>query len=127
MGPGRWGSSNIDMGVPVRYNDINNSQMLIEIAREKNGVAPEVSYGTHFFQDLVEANIIPLPLYPDEEEVVFNADFFASAENRLLTFEPSGREFAAVIKVVNVPQEAGEKRLSVYLDESEPRGGGFVQ
>ena len=127
MGPGRWGSSNIDLGVPVRYNDINNSQMLIEIAREKNGVAPEVSYGTHFFQDLVEANIIPLPLYPDEEEVVFNADFFARAENRLLTFEPSRREFAAVIKVVNVPQEAGGKRLSVYLDESEPRGVGFVQ
>lgn len=127
MGPGRWGSSNIDLGVPVKYNDINNSQMLIEIAHEKNGVTPEVSYGTHFFQDLVEANIIPLPLYPDEKDVIFNTDFFARAENRLAAFEPDQKELTDVIKVIDMPHESGGRRLSVYLDENTPRGVGFVQ
>ncbi len=127
MGPGRWGSSNIDLGVPVRYNDINNSLMLIEIAREKDGVTPEVSHGTHFFQDLVEANIIPLPLYPDADEAVFNAAFINGAGNCLAALDPAGAEFASVIKVINIPSEASGRLLHVYLDETVPYGAGLLQ
>ncbi len=127
MGPGRWGSSNIDLGVPVKYNDINRSRMLIEIARKKGGVTPEVSYGTHFFQDLVEAQIIPLPLYPDEEGTVFNAGFFAKAKNLLSTIVPERAEYEGVIKVIDVPRECAGKRLFVYLDGETPQGVGFVQ
>ena len=57
MGPGRWGSSNIDLGVNVSYADIDNAAVLVELAREEAGHVPEVSYGTHFFQDLVEEDI----------------------------------------------------------------------
>jgi len=127
MGPGRWGSSNIDLGVPVKYNDINNSQMLIEIAYEKNGITPDVSYGTHFFQDLVEANIIPLPLYPDKEGIIFNTDFFVRAKNHLADFDPAQKELANVIKVINVPKESGGRQLSVYMDENAPRCAGVLQ
>jgi len=49
MGPGRWGSSNIDLGVNVSYADIDNTAVLVEIAHEDSGNIPEVSYGTHFF------------------------------------------------------------------------------
>jgi hypothetical protein len=59
MGPGRWGSSNIDLGIKVSYADIYNTSMLIEIAVARNGITPELSYGTHFFQDLIESNIYP--------------------------------------------------------------------
>ena len=55
MGPGRWGSSNIDLGVNVSYADINNTSVLVEIAREEAGHVPEVSLRAHFFLDLVEA------------------------------------------------------------------------
>jgi hypothetical protein len=127
MGPGRWGSSNIDLGVPVRYNDINNSLMLIEIAREKDGVTPEVSHGTHFFQDLVEANIIPLPLYPDSGDSVFNLDFIRRAGNRLAELDPPGAEFDSVVKVINIPAETDGRRLHVYLDETVPYGAGILQ
>ena len=65
MGPGRWGSSNIDLGVNVTYADIDNTAVLVEMAREEAGQVPEVSYGTHFFLDLVEAQIIYLPVYPE--------------------------------------------------------------
>src|SRR5690606_9145834 len=67
MGPGRWGSrGDIKMGVQVTYADINNTAALIEIARQRSSYVPELSFGTHFFQDLVEANIRYLPLYPDD-------------------------------------------------------------
>ncbi len=101
--------------------------MLVEIAREKDGVTPEVSYGTHFFQDLVEADIIPLPIYPNEEGVVFNADFFANSANQLLRFEADRQEFVEVIKVIDVAKESSGRRLSVYLDERGPHGVGVLQ
>ena len=40
--------------------------MLIEIARKKGNYVPDLSFGTHFFQDLVESSIRYLPLYPDD-------------------------------------------------------------
>ena len=50
--------------------------MLVEIARQKGNYVPDLSFGTHFFQDLVEADIRYLPLYPDDARVVFNEAFF---------------------------------------------------
>ena len=65
MGPGRWGSrGDLRLGVPVRYSDIHNSAALIEIARKRGGYVPDLSFGTHFFQDLVEASIRYLPALP---------------------------------------------------------------
>jgi hypothetical protein len=72
MGPGRWGSrGDIKLGVNVTYSDINNTAMLIEIARLNENFAPDPSFGTHFFQDLVESQIRYLPLYPDDEQIIF--------------------------------------------------------
>ena len=65
VGPGRWGSNDIRLGVPVHYADINRCRMLIEIAKQREGFCPEVSFGTHFFQAPVQAGIDYLPLYPD--------------------------------------------------------------
>ena len=54
MGPGRWGSrGDIKLGVSVTYADISNTAMLIEIARRSGDYVPDVSFGTHFFQDLI--------------------------------------------------------------------------
>lgn len=69
LGPGRWGSTNPELGVKVGYGDINNTSLLVEVAFTRGGYTPEVSYGTHFFQDLIEANIIPVALYPGEAQI----------------------------------------------------------
>jgi len=52
--------------VKVTYADISHSKALVEIAVRKGSFVPEVSYGTHFFQELVEEGIFYLALYPDE-------------------------------------------------------------
>ena len=92
MGPGRWGSrGDIKLGVPVTYSDINNTAVLIEIARKKGNYVPELSFGTHFFQDLVESSIRYLPLYPDDPGIVFNETFLSALAEHLPDMLP---EFA---------------------------------
>ena len=89
VGPGRWGSrGDIKLGVPVTYSDINNTAMLIEVARQRGNYLPELSFGTHFFQDLVEASIRYLPLYPDDPTTVFNELFFRRSRNVLQELLP---------------------------------------
>ncbi|MFH2051909.1 MAG: PEP/pyruvate-binding domain-containing protein [bacterium] len=103
MGPGRWGSrGDIKLGVAVTYADINNTAVLIEIARRRGDYTPDLSFGTHFFQDLVEASIRYLPLYPDDEGVTFNEDFLVGADNLLPRMLPEFADLAAVLRVIEV-------------------------
>ncbi len=116
IGPGRWGSNDILLGVPIRYADINRCRLLIEVARHKDGFAPEVSFGTHFFQDLVEADIHYLPLYPDEPGSHFNEEFFMQAPNHLARLSPEDTDYADVVRVIQVPEVANGRRLTVAMD-----------
>ncbi len=116
IGPGRWGSSNIDLGVNVGYADIDNAAVLVELAREEAGHVPEVSYGTHFFQDLVEQQIIYLPVYPDDRNAAFNNAFFANSPNALEQLLPDATRFAHVIKVIDIPAASGGAYAHVIAD-----------
>jgi len=62
-------------GVPVTYADIFNTRVLVELASKKGGYSSEPSYGTHFFQDLVETQIYPLAISAEEPEDYLNLDF----------------------------------------------------
>ena len=103
MGPGRWGSNNIELGVNVGYADIDSTAVLVEVAREKAGHTPEVSYGTHFFQDLVESDILYLPVYPDEAAADFNTEFFSRSPNVLKSLMPELSDFEDIVHVIDVP------------------------
>ncbi|MCK4717024.1 MAG: nucleotidyltransferase domain-containing protein, partial [Thermoplasmata archaeon] len=117
MGPGRWGSrGDIKLGVPITYNDINNTSLLIEVARKKGGYLPDLSFGTHFFQDLVEANIHYLPLYPDEKGNVFNDKLLEMAPNRLGELLPKYKGQEGVLHVIQVSDIAQGGTLSVIMD-----------
>ena len=115
MGPGRWGSSNADLGVKISYADIYNTSMLIEIAIPRNGADPELSYGTHFFQDLVETNIYPLALFPENAETVFNKAFFDQAPNQLASLLPQYSDLSDYIKVISVPEVSQGRLLRVVM------------
>ena len=117
MGPGRWGSrGDIKLGVSVTYSDINNTAMLIEIAKKTGSYLPDLSFGTHFFQDLVESSIRYLPLYPDDPGVRFNEPFFRYAKNLLPTIAPDYAHLAEVVKIIDVRAETEGKVLSVLLN-----------
>ncbi len=128
IGPGRWGSKgDIRLGVPVIYSDINNTAMLIEIGREKDGYMPELSFGTHFFQDLVEADIKYLPLYPDNKENYFNDEFFGSSRNSLTKIIPEAAMYENVIKVIDLGSLIPPKSLSVYMDGFNNKSLGLLK
>lgn len=116
MGPGRWGSGNIDLGVNVTYADIDNAAVLVEVALEEAGHVPEVSYGTHFFQDLVEAQIIYLPVFPDDAATEFQREFFERAPNVLLELFPHAREHESVLRLIEVPKTTGGAFAQVVAD-----------
>jgi hypothetical protein len=127
MGPGRWGSNNIDLGVNVTYSEIDNTAVLVEIAREESGHEPEVSYGTHFFQDLVEAEIVYLPVYPDDAFSDFNAKFFEESPNALVDLLPEFSSFSNVLQVVDVPSVAKGAYAKVVADPQSRSALCFVE
>ena len=126
MGPGRWGSSNIQLGVKVTYADFYHTRVLIEIAHEDGGSVPELSYGTHFFQDLVETNIYPLALYPDDPSVIYREDFFRTAHNRLAEVLPADADYAAYLKVIDVPATSGGRTLTIVMNAEEDKAIGYL-
>jgi predicted nucleotidyltransferase len=117
LGPGRWGSrGDVGLGVSVTYADISNTAMLIEIARRKGEYVPDLSFGTHFFQDLVESRIRYLPLYPDEEGVEFNEAFLRKSENLLPSMLPEFEHLAHTLHVIDVPASTEGRVLRVLLN-----------
>jgi len=122
MGPGRWGSrGDIKLGVGVTYSDINNAAMLVEIARKEGNYVPDLSFGTHFFQDLVEASIRYLPLYPDEPDNVFNEAFLLGSPNLLPELLPEHVRLAGTVRVIDVPGATGGLVLRVLMNGDQDR------
>ncbi len=127
IGPGRWGSrGDIKLGVPVSYSEICNTAALIEVAVKKMGYIPELSFGTHFFQDLVEADIRFLPLYPDEEATVFNWRFLTRSPNKLSEILPEYSRFEDVIRVINVPEASDGRMLSIAMNADLGEAIGYL-
>ncbi len=127
MGPGRWGSSDIQLGVRVTYADIFNTRALIEVAYSANGGTPEMAYGTHFFQDLVEAEIYPLALFPNEPDVSFNWDFFKLSPNTLPDLLPEERMWADVLTVIDVPAVSDGRLLEIVMDADHDEALGYLR
>jgi hypothetical protein len=125
MGPGRWGSNDINLGVRVTYADINSTRLLVEIAFARDGYTPEVSYGTHFFQDLVEADIAIMPLYPDTTGSMLREDFLLGSHNALSELEPGAADLQDVVHVLHIPSLRNGKLLHVLLDAESQRGMGI--
>jgi len=116
MGPGRWGTNDPQLGVKVNYSDINHCSVLIEIAHRRGEYVPEVSYGTHFFQDLVEDGIYYLALHPDESGVVFQEAFLAHAPNALDEVSPRDRDLVGCLRVIRVASAVPGRKLHLAMN-----------
>ena len=127
MGPGRWGSrGDIKLGVPVTYSDISNTSLLIEIASRHEGSIPELSFGTHFFQDLVESAIRYLPLFPGEDGGTLNRAFLTGAENRLASLVPDYAHLGGAVRVIDVAAATGGLVLKVAMNSEDNEALGYL-
>jgi len=126
VGPGRWGSSNSDLGVPIDYGDIYNSRSLVELAGPGIGPAPEPSLGTHFFQDLLESQIYPLAIYLEEDSSVFNRSFFESTPNHVTELVDVEKEILPALRLIRVEDYAPGQTMRIVMDDSEGKAVAFI-
>ena len=102
LGPGRWGTTTPSLGVPVSFSEINNITVLGELAYEGGNLMPELSFGTHFFQDLVEGDIFYVAVFPREDGFVFNQGMLERMPNRLGDLVPERAKYEDVVRVCDI-------------------------
>jgi hypothetical protein len=98
----------------------------MEIARVQGGSLPDLSFGTHFFQDLVEAEIRYIPIYPDEHGTVFQEGFFRDAPNILPRVLPEFADLADVLRVIDIPETTGGMVLRILMNADADEAVGYL-
>jgi hypothetical protein len=100
------------MGVPVSFFEINHMRCIVEIAFRSGNLIPELSFGTHMFQDLVESNIFYIALFPEEESSYLNMKSLDEAEDLLEKILPQHGRFKGTIKILDFK----DKGLTILSD-----------
>jgi hypothetical protein len=127
VGPGRWGTSTPDLGVHVSYNDIYNAHALIELTGKEVGASPDPSFGTHFFQDLMEANIYPLAVYLDDNNTIFNRGFFQDTPNRVEEFiSIDNPRVLSALRLIAVHDYRPGCQMDLIMDAQKSRAVAFL-
>ena len=109
IGPGRWGTTTPSLGVPVHFSELCNTAVLCEVSYKQGGLVPELSFGSHFFQDIVEADIFYAAIFDGDADVTFNPQIL-SRNNLLEEHLPSEKNWE---KVIYLSQING---LTLYSD-----------
>ncbi len=127
IGPGRWGTSMPSLGVPVSFVEIKSAAILCEVAAMHEGLRPDISLGTHFFNDLVELEILYMALDPLTPDVVLNVEMLRAAPNRLADLKP---ELAGVwgetVRVVATDDLREGSRGRIHVDAVAQQATLFV-
>ncbi len=117
MGPGRWGTTTPSLGVPVTFAEISNVVALAEVAFQSEGLMPELSFGSHFFQDLVEADIFYLALFPDQKGCTYRPAALLDFPNALEGLMPASSKYRKVVRVSEIPGE-GLKLMADVVNQN---------
>ena len=128
-GPGRWGTTTPELGVPVSFAEISNVRVLCEVAFERGGFVPELSFGSHFFQDLVEADIFYAAIFPMSKDTVYRPELLQAHENILKELLPEEYGMEQIVKVYDTAGEnlillsdiAKEKAICMVRDTAKEK------
>jgi hypothetical protein len=116
-GPGRWGTTTPELGVPVSFAEISNIRVLCEVAFERGGFVPELSFGSHFFQDLVEADIFYTAIFPKSKDTVYRPELLHAHENILTELLPEEHGMEQIVKVY----DTADQNLILLSDITEEK------
>jgi hypothetical protein len=126
VGPGRWGTTNIDLGVYVGYADICHAAALVELSGTGVGVAPEFSLGTHFFQDLMEEQIYPVAVLLDDADTNFNRGFFYKTPNRIQSLVGASDSVAGCLRLIDVASYRPGHHIEIIMDGEKGEAVAFL-
>ncbi len=110
--PGRICTSSPELGVPTTFADISEFDMIAEVSEVRAGYLPELSYGSHIFQDLVEADILYTAIFSDEKTKAFHPEKLEQFPNKLLDFAPDAQDLLDIVRVCDV----SESDCTAYYD-----------
>jgi hypothetical protein len=113
--------------VTIGYGDIYNARALVELTGQGIGAAPEASFGTHFFQDLVESSIYPLAIYLDDPQVIYNREFFYEAPNQLINFLPDQAAWESCLRLISVSSYRPRHHLELVMDDEIGRSAAYLE
>ena len=85
--PGRVGTSSPELGVPTAFSDISAFEIICETEERRAGYNPELSYGSHIFQDLVEAEILYTAVFNDEKTIRYAPELLESSMDITAEFD----------------------------------------
>ncbi len=100
--PGRIGTSSPELGVPVTFGDIRNFSVICEVSESRAGYMPELSYGSHMFQDLVESEILYGAVWEKETTVCFRPDMLEGLPDRFMEICPELSGLQGIVQVKEV-------------------------
>jgi hypothetical protein len=121
VGPGRWGTAEPTLGVPVAFAEISRVTALCEVIEMREGLVPDVSLGTHFFNDLVEMQVLYLALIPGKEGNCVNTDLIERAPNQLAELIPAEAAWANAVRVIDPASVPGARILRLRADALRQR------
>lgn len=101
--PGRIGTSSPELGVPVTFGDISNFSVLCEVSDSRAGYMPELSYGSHMFQDLVEAEILYCAIWNNEKTKIYSPELILNEDNIIGDILPELENMKGIIHITETP------------------------
>ena len=117
--PGRIGTSSPELGIPVVFADISYFSAILEESYSEVGYMPELSFGSHMFQDLVEAEIYYGALFENEKKLEFNKDMIYDHKNILKDINPNlSEEIYDMIQVIDFGDDKAEFYHDMNKDET---------
>ncbi len=122
VGPGRWGSTMPQLGIPVSFRQIRRISVICEIAAMHSGLVPDLSLGTHFFNDLVETNILYMALLPNAENNLLNSNIITASPNSLLQVMPDANEWTDSIIVLQPGAPPALPQIRIHVDSIAQKG-----
>ena len=109
--PGRVGTSSPELGVPTAFSDISAYDVICETEESGAGYNPELSYGSHIFQDLIESQILYTAVFQNEKTIRFSPEKLMFSEDAVSDFERS----EVLTDIVHV-YDVSDRNCEVYHD-----------
>ncbi len=124
LGPGRWATTTPALGVPVSFAEISRANVVCEIAEMHEGLVPDISLGTHFFNDLVEMDMLYLAIQPSRSGGMVNEETLLRIPNALGSLLPDAADFSAAVHVAlqRDAESALGGAMTLHVDALAQRG-----
>lgn len=122
LAPGRVCTSSPSLGIPTSFAEINNVKIIGEIAEMHSGLVPDVSLGTHFFNNLVEREIAYFALHPDKDGNFLDRDFFKNHPNNLNFLIPGAEKWETAVKIIEVNKNDNKSSININMNAFTQKG-----